>query len=1202
MKKLLLILVLLPFILNAVNVNIETPRVEGNKIVNALPIKLDIGNPAVPYVPVKLLLPMGQKLKNISVTFQNENVMEISTLDHVRKPQPISLATPDNTPINSEIYGSNSFYPNQDFQVLGTQRYKGFELLLVNLYPYKFNPVKNELTWYENAEIDFNTEIDLELESKQNNNLILNDDVINSLQRLTVNYQEAITYRKSTVASNRTLVDPNDPFTMLIITDTERAPYFDDYLVWRNDHGVSTALFLVEDIYTEYTGVNDQEKIKNFIIDAYQAYSTTDTPLEHILLGGDDEIIPIRTVYINTGSGTVDEHMPCDAYYSCLDNNWDGNANGIYGELGDDVDLIPEIAVGRIPAETEDEFNRFFNKTYEYVDEVSVSDDMVYKFGENLNNNPLTWGGDYMDEVIDEVPSLQDDYHIFKLYDREGTFSTQTVKSAINNGVAIINHMGHSNETMVFGQNVSHCSSYTNTEFGFAYSQGCYPAAFDEATSHSGESIAENLVIAEGGLYAFVGNTRYGWYSPGSTNGPSQPYDIEFFKAIFTNDIRELGTALSESRVVLANEAATNHFLRWVHYELVLFGDPSVGVKYANGNFPFITPGEVVYEDSNTGDGDGIPNPGEEIEIYIELINQDGWADATDVSASIDFEDPTIQLITGSVNYGAIQNGSGATADPFLVQVPQDCEYDSYSYTLTVTAPVNANANFEKEYVRSFEVSLFQKNWPWQTDNSILSNPIIFDFDDNGSRNLMLIDADANVNLLGYNANMVSGYPWTNEENVWKSTALADITNDDEPEIVIASRTGRIFAIDNSGNVVLDYQANSDQLLTPIVADFDGDNENEIVSFGMDKFLNVVDTDGSMLSNFPIEMPMLTFQEMASADLDEDGAYDILIGSLNGQFHAIANDAEELTGFPVDLGIGTCTAPIVLDNLKIVIGTNDSKLHIIDNEGNILLQKDTAQKIATSPIAADFDNDDELEIAYVTLNGILSIIEQDGTELSGWPIDTECNFINPPITADIDNDDDLELIALSSANNMFVYHHNGTEVEFAPVPVGMVGNTPASLEDIDWDGDYDVISGLSTGAFVIDIKLPKGLKTPWKTYRGNYSRTGFYSDNELFTHAGEILPEVAEAALNQNFPNPFNPVTTISFALNEGAEVDLDIYNIRGQKVRTLISSESFEKGVIEVEWNGKDNAGKSVGTGVYFYKLKVDNNEIDTRKCLLLK
>jgi flagellar hook assembly protein FlgD len=102
-------------------------------------------------------------------------------------------------------------------------------------------------------------------------------------------------------------------------------------------------------------------------------------------------------------------------------------------------------------------------------------------------------------------------------------------------------------------------------------------------------------------------------------------------------------------------------------------------------------------------------------------------------------------------------------------------------------------------------------------------------------------------------------------------------------------------------------------------------------------------------------------------------------------------------------------------------------------------------------------------------------------------------------------------------------------------------------------------------------------------------------------HIKNNIPQVKKCVLHKNYPNPFNPETTISFSIPEDSKVELSIYNIRGQKVRTLIKNK-FEMGFHNVIWNSKDNNGKSVATGVYFYKLKVDGKDISVKKCLLLK
>ncbi|MCK4652932.1 MAG: T9SS type A sorting domain-containing protein, partial [Candidatus Cloacimonetes bacterium] len=97
------------------------------------------------------------------------------------------------------------------------------------------------------------------------------------------------------------------------------------------------------------------------------------------------------------------------------------------------------------------------------------------------------------------------------------------------------------------------------------------------------------------------------------------------------------------------------------------------------------------------------------------------------------------------------------------------------------------------------------------------------------------------------------------------------------------------------------------------------------------------------------------------------------------------------------------------------------------------------------------------------------------------------------------------------------------------------------------------------------------------------------------------LPPVTKVDLYQNYPNPFNPETTIKFTTkNTEKNTKLTIYNIKGQKVKTLLN-EKLDAGTHQVVWNGKDENGKSVTSGIYFYKLKA-GNYISTKKMILLK
>jgi hypothetical protein len=101
----------------------------------------------------------------------------------------------------------------------------------------------------------------------------------------------------------------------------------------------------------------------------------------------------------------------------------------------------------------------------------------------------------------------------------------------------------------------------------------------------------------------------------------------------------------------------------------------------------------------------------------------------------------------------------------------------------------------------------------------------------------------------------------------------------------------------------------------------------------------------------------------------------------------------------------------------------------------------------------------------------------------------------------------------------------------------------------------------------------------------------------LKSGSGTTLPK--EYSLRGNYPNPFNAKTIISFALPQESRVTLDIYNILGQKVKTLVDG-AMPAGYHKLEWDGSDHNGLGVSSGVYLYKLKADNFTRVNRMTLL--
>ncbi|MDP8210459.1 MAG: T9SS type A sorting domain-containing protein, partial [Candidatus Stygibacter australis] len=121
------------------------------------------------------------------------------------------------------------------------------------------------------------------------------------------------------------------------------------------------------------------------------------------------------------------------------------------------------------------------------------------------------------------------------------------------------------------------------------------------------------------------------------------------------------------------------------------------------------------------------------------------------------------------------------------------------------------------------------------------------------------------------------------------------------------------------------------------------------------------------------------------------------------------------------------------------------------------------------------------------------------------------------------------------------------------------------------------------------------------------SRETFYKQkgilmSKLFNPDQENeIPIPDHAVLRQNYPNPFNPTTAISFSIPEEGNVLLEMYNIKGQKVKTL-AEDIYAKGEHSINWNSRNDSNKRVASGVYFYNLNINGENISTKKCLLLK
>ena len=174
------------------------------------------------------------------------------------------------------------------------------------------------------------------------------------------------------------------------------------------------------------------------------------------------------------------------------------------------------------------------------------------------------------------------------------------------------------------------------------------------------------------------------------------------------------------------------------------------------------------------------------------------------------------------------------------------------------------------------------------------------------------------------------------------------------------------------------------------------------------------------------------------------------------------------------------------------------------------------------------------------------------------------------------------------------------------------GETPLFHHIVADDGQVEVVNGMVHGSavsgggdivrFVFRVLLEFEDNARFEIADGLVLDPTNLSNPAVVAGVLELQSTPREFALRQNFPNPFNPDTTIKYDLAESADVTLQIYNVLGQVVRTLVGSEAQNAGRYQIRWNGMDDRGVPVSSGVYFYQISAEGKFHDVRKLMLLK
>ena len=529
-------------------------RMEGCDWVN------QAGKPMLPAKEIRIALPQGMAVTGVRLLdTRSRQLLGEYTIFPAQPPVRVSdsrRSADDFIAPDAKVYASVQAYPADVVEFVRQSDLAGQGIATVRLHPLQYIPARKTLQLY--TEISFVLEGVAGYECGDYLPKIISargeQDYIETVQSMVVNPTDVALTMDPGGARAVLSLPAGGPYDYVIIGVSSDQSYWQPLVDWRTKRGMKATYVTTTYIYSNYSGADNQEKIRNFVIDARNNWGTL-----YFLIAGENGDVPFEYRSYNGDS------IPSDQYYGDYDDDWDY-----------------EVYVGRVTASSSTEIDTFIDKIFMYEITPPLTNYVLDVTMLGMDVTTIAWDG-YLTrgqnckETIDNyIPAR---FTVDKIYDTDSSNHLTDFTNALNDGQNLVNHYDHSGPTAMGCGDRNHgwylyrsgVNNLTNNNrLCNVFSIGCHANELDYS-----DCIAERFVVfnpLQAGV-SFTGNTRSGWFYVEDPDSLSGELDKDWWYGLFSQNKYILGQTLAYTKNVNSSSSTVWRYCQWT---LNLLGDPAM--------------------------------------------------------------------------------------------------------------------------------------------------------------------------------------------------------------------------------------------------------------------------------------------------------------------------------------------------------------------------------------------------------------------------------------------------------------------------------------------------------------------------------------------------------------------------------------------------------------------------------------------------